>query len=71
MKRGRKTLLTATLQKQLCDLLTSANNIKTSCAATGICRAEFSRLVRKEACISRSHHARARDGENEGPKGAR
>jgi hypothetical protein len=35
-KRGRKTILDAKLQKQICDLLAAGNTIKTCCDAVGI-----------------------------------
>jgi hypothetical protein len=35
-KRGRRTLLTANLQKQLCKLLGQGHTIKTVCEAVGI-----------------------------------
>jgi hypothetical protein len=40
-KLGRKTLLKAALQKQLCDLLAAGNTIKTCCDVCGIARSTF------------------------------
>jgi hypothetical protein len=40
-KLGRKTLLTAHLQKKLCALLENANTVKTACGACGISERVF------------------------------
>jgi hypothetical protein len=40
-KRGRKTLLTATLQRGICKLLEAGNTVKTASAAVGISERTF------------------------------
>ena len=40
-KPGRRTLLTRTLRKKICDVLSASNTIKTACAACGIAESTY------------------------------
>jgi hypothetical protein len=47
MKRGRRTLLCAKLQKQICGYLSDCCTIRTACEATGISESSFYLWVEK------------------------
>jgi len=53
-KRGRKSLLTPTLHKKLCELLAAGNTIKTCCDAVGI-----SERVYFDWCEQKVHFSQA------------
>jgi hypothetical protein len=47
MKRGRRTLLNAKLQKQICGYLSDCCTIRTACEASGISETSFFEWIRR------------------------